>query len=206
MSVPHPSLRPGRLAALLVALAVLASACSGSPATNQDAAEPTTSSSSAAPSAAVTTPSSPATTSSAAQTPSAAVPEILDFEGRTVAGAEFAGASVAGKPVVLWFWAPWCAVCRSQAPEVTDLADRYSGEVTIVGVGSLDSGDAIAGFAKEFPAITHLSDPDGALWKRFSIVEQSSFVVLDAKGEEVLRTGYSNDDALAGTLADLAGA
>ncbi len=120
-------------------------------------------------------------------------------------GTEFSGASVAGKPVVLWFWAPWCAVCRGQAPEVTRLAQEYAGDVSFIGVGSLDSGDAIAGFADEFPALTHLSDPDGALWQRFGIAEQSSFVVLDADGGEALRTGYADDDELADTVADVAG-
>jgi thiol-disulfide isomerase/thioredoxin len=133
------------------------------------------------------------------------VPEALDFTATTVDGAVFEGASVAGKPVVLWFWAPWCAVCRGQAPRVTDLAEEYADRVTVIGVGSLDSGDAIAGFADEFPALTHLSDPDGDLWQRFGVAEQSSFVVLDADGKEALRTGYADDDELAGTVADLVG-
>ena len=137
--------------------------------------------------------------------PPASVPEALDFEASTVAGAGFSGATVAGKPVVLWFWAPWCAVCRGQAPEVTRLAEEYADEVSFIGVGSLDSGDAIAEFAEEFPAVTHLSDPDGELWQRFDIAEQSSFVVLDAEGGEALRTGYADDDELADTVADVAG-
>lgn len=132
------------------------------------------------------------------------VPELLQFEASTIDGASFDGASVAGKPVVVWFWAPWCAVCRSQAPEVMDLADEYGDSVSFVGVGSLDSGDAIASFGEEVDGVTQLSDPDGELWQRFGIAEQSSFVVLDADGTEVLRTGYSDDDELAGTVADLA--
>ena len=55
------------------------------------------------------------------------------------------------------------------------------------------------------PGPVHLSDPDGELYQRFGIAEQSSFVVLDAAGDEVLRTGYADDDELAGTVADLAG-
>lgn len=133
----------------------------------------------------------------------AAVPEILDFEGTTVDGAAFEGASVAGRPVVVWFWAPWCAVCRSQAPMVTDLAEEYGDRLTVLGIGSLDSADAIAGFVDEAPGVTHLSDPDGELWTRFGIAEQSSFVVLDAEGDEVLRTGYADDDALGDAVAEV---
>jgi thiol-disulfide isomerase/thioredoxin len=130
------------------------------------------------------------------------VPEVLDFEATTVDGDAFEGASAAGKPVVLWFWAPWCPVCRSQVPMVTGLSDEYGEELVVLGVGSLDSEEAIAEFAGDAVGVTHLSDPDGALWKRFGIVEQSSFVVLDADGEEVLRTGYDNDGAVEDAVAD----
>ncbi|WP_211357295.1 TlpA family protein disulfide reductase [Nocardioides rubriscoriae] len=143
--------------------------------------------------------------SSPAAADPAPVPEALQFEATTVAGDTFDGASVAGRPVVLWFWAPWCAVCKSQAPEVTQLAETYGDQVAFVGVGSLSDSDAIKTFADDVPGPTQLSDPDGALYQRFGISEQSSFVVLDADGQEVLRTGYADDDALADTVADLAG-
>ncbi len=133
------------------------------------------------------------------------VPAVLEFTGRTVDGASFRGSSVAGKPVVLWFWAPWCAVCRSQAPDVTALSAKYGDDLAVIGIGSLDSGSAIAGFADDVPGPVHLSDPNGDLWKRFRIAQQSSFVVLDASGKEVLRTGYNDDDALADTLDSLVG-
>ena len=35
------------------------------------------------------------------------VPKNLDFSGTTVSGDEFQGASLAGRPTLLWFWAPW---------------------------------------------------------------------------------------------------
>ena len=137
--------------------------------------------------------------------PAVVVPASLDFTATTVAGETFEGASVAGRPVVLWFWAPWCAVCRSQVPTVTDLAATYGEDVAFVGVGGLDGSDAIRAFAEDVPGLTHLSDPSGALYQRFGIAEQSSFVVLDAGGSEALRTGYSDDDALSGVVAGLAG-
>lgn len=132
------------------------------------------------------------------------MPEILDFEAVDVDGSAFSGAEVAGRPVVVWFWAPWCAVCRSQVPEVASLVEEHGDDVTFLGVGSLDGEEAIAAFAEEVPGVTHLSDPDGELYQRFGIAEQSSFVVLDAEGGEVLRTGYGDDDELAGVVDDLA--
>ena len=130
---------------------------------------------------------------------------MLDFEATTTSGDAFTGASVAGRPVVLWFWAPWCAVCKSQVPEVAELAEQRGDDVAFVGVGSLSDAGAIADFADDAAGPTHLSDPDGELYQRFEITEQSSFVVLDAAGDEVLRTGYADDDELAGTVESLVG-
>ena len=218
-------------AAVLGVLATLALAACGGAEVSDASEEPSASSASQTPSPA--TPASPAESSSSdmggkgeeadqgekgderdkdgttQQTEEAApepvVPAALQFQATTVSGDAFDGASVAGRPVVLWFWAPWCAVCKSQVPTVTGLADQYGDDVAFVGVGGLDGTDAIRAFADDVPGLTHLSDPGGALYQRFGISEQSSFVVLDAAGGEALRTGYANDDALSAVVADVAG-
>lgn len=135
----------------------------------------------------------------------AAVPEALDFRATTVAGDAFEGASVAGRPVLLWFWAPWCPTCRGQIPQVESLAADYGDDLTVLGVGSLDSADAIADFAEDVNDFTQLEDEDGDLYRRFGIVEQSSFVLLDADGEVAFSTGYGGSDALADEVADVVG-
>ena len=48
--------------------------------------------------------------------PRSAVPAALAFRATTVDGTAFAGAELAGKKTVLWFWAPWCTVCARAAP------------------------------------------------------------------------------------------
>ena len=213
---PRPTGRSLRIAVVAAVAAVVLAGCSSGEDAAGKATPTSQAPSSAAPPAQPTAPpadsvdpADPADPSSAPETEPepepAAVPDSLQFEATTVSGETFEGASVAGRPVVLWFWAPWCAVCRSQAPEVTSLAAEYSDLVSFVGVGSLDSGDAIESFASDVEGPTHLSDPDGALYQRFGIAEQSSFVVLDAAGDEVLRTGYADGDAVAGVVADLAG-
>jgi thiol-disulfide isomerase/thioredoxin len=135
----------------------------------------------------------------------ATVPETLEFTATTVTGDPFDGASLVGKPVLLWFWAPWCPTCRSQIPQVQDLAEQYGAEVAVVGVGSLDSAEAIAAFAEEVGGVTHLEDLDGALYRKFGIAEQSSFVLLDADGEVAFETGYGGSDQLEAEVADVVG-
>ena len=131
------------------------------------------------------------------------VPESLDFTGTTVSGDEFEGASLAGRPTLLWFWAPWCPTCRGQIPQVEGLATEHASELNVIGVGSLDSAEAIEAFADDVDGVTHLEDAEGELWKRFGVTEQSSFVLLDADGSVAFRAGYGGTEELGARVDDV---
>jgi len=47
-------------------------------------------------------------------------------------------------PVVVDFWAAWCGPCRTVAPEVAALADKYGPAIKIVKV-DVDANQAVAG-------------------------------------------------------------
>lgn len=116
---------------------------------------------------------------------SGGTPVDLSFTVPTVDGGELEGTSLAGKPAVLWFWAPWCVTCVAEAPHVSALADDYAGRATVVGVAGLD--DSIENMQRfidltEADNFPHVADPEGVLWQRFGITAQSSFVLLDEHG------------------------
>lgn len=134
----------------------------------------------------------------------AEVPANVRFSGTTVDGKAFDGASLQGKPVLIWFWAPWCPTCHSQIPQVQRLAKQYDGQLSVIGVGSLDDTAAIKRFAAQVPGVTHLIDERGTVWKHFGVVEQSSFVLLDWRGEIKFRTGYGGSEALPDKVAAVA--
>ncbi len=195
---PRPLVRSFVLAPVL---AVILTACGG------ESPSPTSASDGTASERTVAEPSESTATREkrpeGPQEPSAAV--ILDFSAGTVTGDAFEGASLAGKPAVLWFWAPWCPTCRGQIEGVSALVDEYSDEVNFVGVGSLDEAPAIEGFAADVPTdLPHLLDPDGDVWRHFGVVEQSTYVVLDADSE-VVSEGYLDDAELADLVSGLAG-
>ncbi|WP_020386048.1 redoxin domain-containing protein [Kribbella catacumbae] len=131
----------------------------------------------------------------------------MKFTGTTLDGKAFDGATLAGKPAVLWFWAPWCPKCRAQAEATAKVASDYQGRANVVGVAGLDKAEAMRGFVSDqkvggFP---HLSDETGTLWKRFGITEQSVYVVLDAKGNKVFSGILPAGEGLAGKVAELVG-
>jgi thiol-disulfide isomerase/thioredoxin len=111
--------------------------------------------------------------------------QLMALRGKTLEGRTFDPATLAGKPVVIWFWAPWCEICRLFAPDVNTTAQRYAGRVAFVGVGGLDpSPAALRGFVREtgVTAIPHLNDNSGALYRRYGATAQNTWVILRADG------------------------
>jgi thiol-disulfide isomerase/thioredoxin len=144
-------------------------------------------------------PSSPAAAASGAQA-------LYAFTGTTVDGAAFDGAALAGRPTVLWFWAPWCPTCLMQAPGVRAAVDQSGDAVELVGVAGLDSAEAMPEFVRlaKVAAMTHVADEAGSLWTSFGVTQQSYFVFLDADGAETFR-GKLGPDEIAARVAELAG-
>ena len=128
----------------------------------------------------------------------------LKFTGEDIDGAPYDGEQLADKPTVLWFWAPWCPTCRAQAGGVETLAEKYAGQVNVVGVGGLADAADIRDFARQVDGPTHLIDEEGEIWRHFNVTAQSTYVVLDADGV-VVSEGYLDDDALADQVAELVG-
>ncbi|MEU1684830.1 redoxin domain-containing protein [Micromonospora sp. NPDC005707] len=142
-------------------------------------------------------PAASASASPAAPVVPARVPETLSFTAKTLDGTAFSAAALAGKPVVLWFWAPWCATCASQAWTVAEIAPKYRDTVPIVGVAGLGEQKAMKEFVSEFElaGTPQLDDRSGALWRRFEVVEQSTFVVVDRDGR-IVHQGFLDGESL----------
>ncbi|QOV33908.1 redoxin domain-containing protein [Streptomyces ferrugineus] len=161
--------------------------------------------------AAATDSSSASDSSTAAQdgdgSGAAAVPEALRFTGTTVDGKPFDAATLAGKPTVLWFWAPWCPTCKAQGPETARVADRFEGKAHVIGVAGLDKPQAMKDFVTDTKvgAFPNLSDEAGDIWKKFEITEQSVYVILDKDGKTVFTGGLPAGKGLADKLSPLVG-
>jgi thiol-disulfide isomerase/thioredoxin len=124
------------------------------------------------------------------------VPSQLQFTAKTVDGDDFNGQSLLGKPAVLWFWAPWCPVCQSEAPGIGQIAATHPA-VTFVGVAGLDQLTAMQQFVAEYPVkgFTNLADTEGLVWAKFGVTHQPAFAFIRADGGiTVVKGGLSEPD------------
>ncbi|WP_328474704.1 redoxin domain-containing protein [Actinoplanes sp. NBC_00393] len=150
-------------------------------------------------------PASPAPVPSAAsgEAPARQVPQVLTFRATTLEGTAFDGTSLAGRPVLFWFWAPWCPKCQAEGPAVAKTAERYADRVTVVGVAGLDKDRGqMAAFVDRTgtSALDHLDDRGGEIYRHFQVASQSSFVVVDADGETTTATGPLDEGELSALI------
>ncbi|MBI1352351.1 MAG: redoxin domain-containing protein [Actinomycetales bacterium] len=179
---------------LLAGSALLLAACSS---TGAAAPDPSTTPTASAPALSDTSPPA-GPPSAAAEQAGPAVSTALAFRAKTVDGQAFDAAALAGKPVVIWFWAPWCTVCRAESPDVAKVAAEFKDRVTFVGIAGLGPVNDMRAFVSETKTggFTHLADVDGSLWARFGVVAQPSFVFITPSGEAQEFTGGLGENDL----------
>ncbi|MGR3499522.1 MAG: TlpA family protein disulfide reductase [Limimaricola soesokkakensis] len=120
-------------------------------------------------------------------------------------GGEITLAAYEGKPVLVNFWATWCAPCRVEMPQLAALQDEYGGEdfeVVTIATGRNDPA-SMERFLTEIGAETlpRHKDPRQALARDFGVLGLPVTLILDAEGREIGRlqgeADWSSDSARA---------
>ena len=55
-----------------------------------------------------------------------------------------------GKPLVVNFWARWCAPCRAEIPELLKFRQAHKGKIEILGIGIEEKAEPVKEFAKAY--------------------------------------------------------
>jgi thiol-disulfide isomerase/thioredoxin len=108
--------------------------------------------------------------------------------------------------VVLWFWAPWCPICRSEGPSIARVASEFAGKVSFVGVAGQGTVPAMTQFVRQTGtgALTQLADVSGAVWRDYGVSVQPSFAFITADGTAQVRVGSLDAATLRARVAELA--
>jgi thiol-disulfide isomerase/thioredoxin len=54
-----------------------------------------------------------------------------------------------GKPLIVNFWARWCAPCREEIPELREFRQHHQGKIEVIGIGLEDEAAPVREFAKK---------------------------------------------------------
>ncbi|MDT8991312.1 TlpA disulfide reductase family protein [Curvibacter sp. APW13] len=110
-----------------------------------------------------------------------ALPSTL---GTDLAGREWTVRDLRGKVVLLNFWASWCEPCRAEMPSLQALQARYGDKLVVLAVNYKESPEAVQRFVqRQGWTLSVLTDPQGALAKRWGIGIFPTSVLISAKGQ-----------------------
>lgn len=83
--------------------------------------------------------------STVAQSPEAIVFELADMDGQLRQSSEWAG-----QPIMLNFWATWCAPCRREIPLLKVTQEKYADSLNLQVIGiAVDFADDVVAYAEE---------------------------------------------------------
>lgn len=135
----------------------------------------------------------------------AALAEVFTGTTTLADDAAFDGAALAGGDSVVWFWAPWCTICRGEAPEVAEVAEQYGSQVTLIGVPGRGELDEMRDFVDDTgtDSLTHVADLGGDIWSAFGVYGQPAYAFIDDSGTVEVFIGGMGGDALAERIDEL---
>jgi thiol-disulfide isomerase/thioredoxin len=113
-----------------------------------------------------------------------------DFTLPTVEGRSLSLSSLRGKPVIINFWATWCAPCRDEMPLIQQAAARYaSSGLTVLAIDVQEGEALVQPFVEEFGlTFPVLLDKTGEVVSRYRVRGIPTTVFVDREG--IIRSVY----------------
>ena len=115
--------------------------------------------------------------------------EVPKFTFKTMDGSSYTREHLAGKPIIVNFWATWCAPCRKEMPSLNRAWSVVEGEgIDMLAINLGDTVGSINEFMQEvpidFPVVISTNPSDLNAW---GVRGLPTTVVLNAEGKIVMK-------------------
>lgn len=116
-------------------------------------------------------------------------PQIM---GVTLEDQPFSLQEMRGEPVLIYFWATWCPICKTTESSVESIANDY--QVITIAAWSGDEGEVNAYRREKSLTASTLVDEWGAIAKQYGIKGVPAFFIIDADGNiQFVEKGYTSE-------------
>jgi peroxiredoxin len=119
--------------------------------------------------------------------PHAALPQVgskaPDFELMDLSGEQVRLSDQRGRPVLINFWATWCAPCVLEMPNIQKYYERYPGEFVVLAINAGESPEVVKRFVADMGlTFDILLDPGGKIQELYRLQGYPTSFFLDAEG------------------------
>lgn len=110
-----------------------------------------------------------------------------------------------GKPVLLNFWATWCAPCRIEMPVFQNSFEDHEGDLSVITINNSESKEDVQAFVDELGlTFDFLLDPEAEIQQLYQISGYPTTFIIDSDGViRVRHIGLITDDQLDRYLSDI---
>ncbi len=126
--------------------------------------------------------------------------EAYDFSLKTIKGEEVSCDTLAGKVVLIDFWATWCPPCREEIPKLKELyAKHHDDGFEIVGLSFDRNLNSLVTYSNEHELPWHqvyLGELQKQVGQATGVTSIPRFFVLDRDHKLVTTTGRKNLEAI----------
>jgi peroxiredoxin len=117
---------------------------------------------------------------------------LPDASGKQVSLGQFLGK----KPVLLVFWATWCAICKEEVPVINRMHSDppMSGKVQILALDFMESEKKVNAFiSSKKVAYPVLLDRRGRVARKYKVVGIPTYILFDRDGKVLFRDHHLPD-------------